>query len=159
MTFCKTSQFSWKSICNGVSFRKALSPHVCKCTKNDAFTGVFLWIDFVNTIFFGSFHSSIHSDMFYKTGLFKNFGRFIKKRLPVPEFLFDKVVHHQACNLTKKRLQYRCFNVNFAKLLKAPWFLIFPNHFLFLMDARNKSIWFYAEFLFKQAPFLTSYSA
>ena len=46
--------------------------------------------------------------------------------------------------------------MNFAILLKAPWFLIFLSHFLFLVEARNKSIWFYTKFWFKQAPFLTS---
>ena len=40
-----------KTICDGVPFGKTVSPHVCNCTKNDAITGVFLLIDFVNTIF------------------------------------------------------------------------------------------------------------
>ena len=31
--------------------------------------------------------------------------------------LFNKVVGHQTCNFIKKRLQYRCFPVNFAKFL------------------------------------------
>ena len=35
----------------------------------------------LNTIFFGSFHSNIRSDMFYKIGLFKNFGKLTRKRL------------------------------------------------------------------------------
>ena len=39
----------------------------------------------------------------------------------MPEFfLLDEVAHHQACNFVKKRLQHRCFTVNFAKFLKAP---------------------------------------
>ena len=39
----------------------------------------------------------------------------------MPEFfLLDEVAHHQACNFIKKRLQRRCFTVNFAKFLKAP---------------------------------------
>ena len=38
----------------------------------------------------------------------------------MPEFFFfEKVAHRQACNFIKKRLQHRCFTVNFAKLLKA----------------------------------------
>ena len=31
--------------------------------------------------------------------------------------LFNKVIGHQTCNFIKKRLQYRCFPVNFAKFL------------------------------------------
>ena len=31
----------------------------------------------------------------------------------------NKVAHHQACNIIKKRLQHTCSTVNFAKLLKA----------------------------------------
>ena len=45
MSFCKTSQFSKKSVCDGVSFGKVVSPHVCNCTKKDVFTVVFLWTD------------------------------------------------------------------------------------------------------------------
>ena len=42
-------------------------------------------------------------------------------KTPVAEFfLLDKVAHHQACNVIKKRLQRKCFTANFAKLLKAP---------------------------------------
>ena len=52
MTFYKTSQFSKKNICDGVPFRKTVSPHVWNFTEKDVFTGVFLWIDFANTIFF-----------------------------------------------------------------------------------------------------------
>ena len=38
------------------------------------------------------------------------------KKTPLPEFLSDKAVHHQACNFIKKRLRLRCFTMNFAKL-------------------------------------------
>ena len=37
----------------------------------------------------------------------------------MPEFVFGKVVHHQGCNFIKKRLQHRCFTVNFAILIKS----------------------------------------
>ena len=40
-------------------------------------------------------------------------------RTPVPEVFFDRVAHHQTCNFIEKKLQHRCFTVNFAKLLKA----------------------------------------
>ena len=44
-----------KSICDGVPFGKAVNLHVFNWTKTDAFTGVFLKMDFVNTIFFWFF--------------------------------------------------------------------------------------------------------
>ena len=51
----------------------------------------------------------------------RSFQKFRKtyKKTPLPEFLSDKVVQHQACNFIKKRLQFRCFTVNFAKVLEA----------------------------------------
>ena len=105
--FCKTSQFSWKSICDGVPLEKAVSPHVRNCTKKNAITGVFLWIAFGNTSFLVHF-----TQAFVRTGY---------RKTPVPEFfLLDKVAHYQACKFNKKRLQQSCFTVNFAKLLKVP---------------------------------------
>ena len=89
-------------------FRKTVSLHVWNCTKKD---GVFLWIDFVNTIFFGSFHSSIRSGVFYKIGLLNNFGKLTGKYLS-HSFFLEKVAHHQTCN-------FIIITVNFAQLLKA----------------------------------------
>ena len=40
--FCKNSQFSWKIICDGLSFEKTVCRHVCNCTEMNAITGVFL---------------------------------------------------------------------------------------------------------------------
>ena len=56
--------------------------------------------------FFGSFHSSIRSDIFYKVGLLKNFGKLTGKQL-CQSYFSCKVAHHQACNFIKKRLQHR----------------------------------------------------
>ena len=98
-------------------FGKTVSPHACNCTIKNATTGVFLWIDFVNTIFFGSSHSSSRSGMFYKIVLLKNFGKLTGKDLCQSFFFLEKVAHHQGCNFIKKRLQIKCFNVNFTKLL------------------------------------------
>ena len=116
--FFKTSQFSWKSICDGVSFAKSLSSHVCICTEKDAITGVFLWMTFVNIIFFVSLHSSIRCDIFYTKSVFLKIS--VSRNNCAGFFLLDKVAHHQACKFIKKRPQGRCFTVNFAKLLKAP---------------------------------------
>ena len=55
--------------------------------------------------------------MYYKVGPLK---KKTYRKAPVPEFFsLDKAAYYQACNLIKKRLQHRCFTVNFAKLLKA----------------------------------------
>ena len=78
MTFCKTSQFPRKRICDGVPFGKDVSPLVCNCTKTDAFTSVFLWID--KTQFF-LVHFIQASSRICSTGLFKNFGKLAGKRL------------------------------------------------------------------------------
>ena len=69
--------------------------------------------------FFGWFHSSIRSDIFYKIDLLKRFWKTYRKH-PRQSFLFlNKVAHHQTCTFFKKRLQYRYLTLNFAKLLKA----------------------------------------
>ena len=81
MTFCKTSQFSWKSICDRVSIYEA---HM------SALKWTFSLVFFCKKIkhnFFGSFHSSIRSDMFYRIGLFKNFGKLTGKRFSRSFFL------------------------------------------------------------------------
>ena len=93
-----------------------------------------------------------------------------------PVFLLGNVAHHEASNFIKRKLQHRCFTVNFAKLLKALCrtppvsasnlnstfltlracrtyiyvfpallFLIFLSRFMFLIEARNISIWFYTK--------------
>ena len=99
MTFCKTSQFPRKRICDGVPFGKDVSPLVCNCTKTDAFTSVFLWID-KTQIFLVHFIQA--SSRICSTGLFKNFGKLAGKRLFRIFFLI--VVHHQASNFIKKRV-------------------------------------------------------
>ena len=68
--------------------------------------------------FFGSFYSSIRSGMFCKIALLKSFGN-LQKNTCARVFFLGKVAHQQTCNFIKKRLQHRCFAVNFAKLLKS----------------------------------------
>ena len=55
--------------------------------------------------------------MFFKIGLFWKNIRITYEKTSLLEFLSDKVVHHQACNFIRKRLQLRYFTVNFAKLI------------------------------------------
>ena len=116
MMFFKTSQSSWKSICDGVSFAKILSSHVCICTEKDAITGVFLWITFVNIIFFVSLHSSIRWDIFYTKSVFLKIS--LSRNNCAGFFLLDKVAHHQACKFIKKRLQM--FYCEFCEIVKSP---------------------------------------
>ena len=54
-----------------------------------------------------------------KKAVLKNFAIFTGKK-PVLELesLFNKVAGLQACNFIKKRLEHRCFPVNFAKFLR-----------------------------------------
>ena len=114
MTFCKTSRFSWKGVRDGVSFGKAVSPHVCNCTKKDGRLYRCFLVNRLNAFFW--FISFKHPLGYVLQN--RSFQKFRKtyKKTPLPEFLSDKVVHHQACNFIKKRLQLRCFTVNFAKL-------------------------------------------
>ena len=73
-----------------------------KDTKKDAITGVFLWIGFVNTIFFGSFQSSIRLDMFYKVGLLKNFEKLTGKPLCRSVFFLIKLHTIKPATLLKR---------------------------------------------------------
>ena len=99
-------------------FKKTVSPHVCNCIKKDVITGVSLWINFVNTIFSIHFTQASVRACSTKLVLLKILENL--QETPAPEFFFlEKVAHYQTCNFVKKRLQHKCFTVNFAQLLKA----------------------------------------
>ena len=51
--------------------------------------------------FFGSFHSNIRSDMFYKTGIFENFGKLSRKRL-CQSFFLTKLYTIKPATLLKR---------------------------------------------------------
>ena len=59
-------------------------------------------------------------------------AKFVKfhRKAPVLESLFNKVIGLKACNVIKRRLQHRCFPVNFQKFLKA---LFFTERFQWLL--------------------------
>ena len=61
------------------------------------------------------------SQMFYKIGILKNFVKFTGRHLS-RSLIFNKAASLRNATLLKKRLQHRCFPVNFAKLLKTPLF-------------------------------------
>ena len=77
-------------------------------------------------IFFSIFYVSIlpirssHSDVFCKKGVLRNFAKFTGKHLCQCLF-FNKAAGLSSANLLKKRLWHRCFPVNFAKFLRAPF--------------------------------------
>ena len=66
--------------------------------------------------------------IFYKTGIFKNFAKFMGKHLRCSLSLIK--LQAFCCNFIKKRLQRSCLLVNFEKFLKGPflqktsWWLI-----------------------------------
>ena len=121
MMFCILHNFHRKTSVMGSLFGKNVSPRVCNCTKKEAITGVFPWIDFANT-FFWFIYSSIHSDMFYKTGLVKIFGKLTGKHLYqsffswkccTPSSLHDKIYliySAEICVFVVKN----CFKLNTA---------------------------------------------
>ena len=60
--------------------------------------------------------------MFLKVGFLKNFAIFTEKHLYC-SLSFNKVAGLRPATLLKERLQYRCFPVNIAKLLRAAFFI------------------------------------
>ena len=71
-----------------------------------------LWLSFVR---------SCHLEMFFKMDVLKNFTNFTGKNL-CWNFFLDKVADLKVCNFIKKRLQHRCFPVEFHKFLRASFF-------------------------------------
>ena len=57
---------------------------------------------------------------FFKKGALKNFAKFTGKHL-CQSLSFNKVVGLMPATLLKKSLWHRCFPVNFAKVLRAPF--------------------------------------
>ena len=60
-------------------------------------------------------------EVFCKRGVLKNLATFRGKHLCWSLF-FNKVAGLRHAALVKKRLQHRCFSVNFAKFLRTPFF-------------------------------------
>ena len=79
---------------------------------------------------------SSRSQMFFKIDVPKKFANITGKHLCQSPF-FNKVANLMPPTLLKKRLQYRCFPVNFAKLLRTPLFL---QHLRWLLLATLSNI-------------------
>ena len=58
-------------------------------------------------------------------GVPKNFTKFTRKRL-FQSLFFSKVADFRVAILIKKRLRHRYFLVNFAKILRTPFYRIAP---------------------------------
>ena len=107
--------------------------------------------------------------------LVKNLGKTYTKA-PVPEFLFliklqketsAEMFCCELCEIVKSTCRTPPVSAsNFTSTIftlrprktyiyvfPAFLFLIFPSHFMFLLEARNKSIWFYTKFWFKKGIF------
>ena len=72
-------------------------------------------------------------EVFYKNAALKNFA-ISHRKTPVLESPFNKVADLQACNIIKKRLQYRCFPVNIGKSLRAAILRIICERLLLLIE-------------------------
>ena len=59
-------------------------------------------------------------EVFYKKNVLRNFTKFAGKHLCQSLFI-NKVAGLRPATLLKKRLWYRCFPVNFVKLLRTPF--------------------------------------
>ena len=59
--------------------------------------------------------------MFFRIGKLLKFSKLNRKTYVLVSF-FDNDAGVQACNFSKKRLQYKCFPVNFAKFLREAFF-------------------------------------
>ena len=64
---------------------------------------------------------SSHQRCSVKKGVLRNFTKFTGKQLCLSLF-FNKVAGLRPASLFKKRLRHRCFPVNFAKFLRAPFY-------------------------------------
>ena len=115
--FCKTSQLSLKSICDGVSFGKTVSPHACNCTKKDAITGVSC------------------SDMFYKVDLLKNCKKLTGKHL-CRSFFFLIKLHTIVPATLLNETSGQMFYCEFFKIVKS-----------ILQNFSGECLWFQCSFL------------
>ena len=71
--------------------------------------------------------------MFYKKGVLGNFVKVTGKHL-CQSFLFNKVVGLKPATLLKMRIWHSCFPVNFANILRTPFFI---EHLWWLLLSKN----------------------
>ena len=117
----------------------------CFWTENNTFSfckKIMSWFFFSLTPNSGQFPPCNHQirssrpGVFCKKAFLRNFTKFTGKHL-CQSLLFNKVSCLRPATLLKKRLQHRCFPVNFAKFLRPPFFtehlrwLLLPDHLRF----------------------------
>ena len=92
------------------------------CTKNEVNETTFLCnVECVSILQILISHSRIsHQRCSVRIGVLRNFTKFTGKHLCQSIFL-NKVAGLRPVTLSKKRLWHRCFPVNFAKFLRAPF--------------------------------------
>ena len=86
-----------------------------------------------------TWHQKMPPEVFWKKGLLKNFTKFTGKRLCWSLF-FNEVAGLPA-TLLKKRLQHRCFPVNFVKFSRTPFFYRTPPVAAFVFNSSGDH-WF-----------------
>ena len=100
----------------------------------------------VNDILRTTYRSS-RQELFCKNGVLRNSTK-IRRKTPVSESHFNKVVGLRPATLLKRRLLHRCFPVNFLKFLRTPfcieqlWWLLLNQLvcFVFLYDKVTNKI-------------------
>ena len=70
---------------------------------------------------FSSISRSSHRRCSVKKGALKNFAKFTEKKYLCQSLIFNKAVGLRPATLLKKRLWQRCFPMNFAWFLRAPF--------------------------------------
>ena len=79
--------------------------------------------------FHNTINKSSHPEVFCKKSVLKTFAKLTRKHL-CRSFFFNKVASLRPAILFKKRLQYSCFPVNFAKFSRT---LFFNEHLWWLL--------------------------
>ena len=74
--------------------------------------------------------------MFSKIGVFKNVCKFHRKTLVLESLL------NETCNFIKRRPQYRCYPVKFAKFLRTTFFI---EHFWSLLLLRHNFMFYFSK--------------
>ena len=91
------------------------------------------------------FHQKQPPEVLYKKCVLKNMAKFLEKHLYL-SLVFNKVTGLRPATLLKNRLWHRCFHVNFAIFLRAP-FLQNTSERRLLFHVIPYSTWKWFDFL------------
>ena len=87
--------------------------------------------------FYNTTYRKSRLELFCKNDVLKNFAKFTGKHLCYSLFL-NKVAGLSLAALSKKRLWYRCFPVNFGKFSRALFYIKYLWWLLLYLQNRNK---------------------